>query len=252
MPFQFDLPAGVLLIASPFVGSFAATLGLRLCTGGDPLLGRSACDHCGATLGARELVPIASYALLRGRCRHCHGPIDPLHLTAELGAVLVPLSAMLVARGAELWFLCGLGWLLIAQSVADLRHLTLPDSLNLAILILGVASVATLAPGALPDALIGAVAGFVALAVIALLYEKLRGRAGLGLGDAKLLGGLGAWTGWFGLPSTVLIAAVAAGLTALGLRMLGRQVTATTEVPFGPFLALGAWIVVLRGPLAFG
>jgi leader peptidase (prepilin peptidase)/N-methyltransferase len=252
MPFEFDLHAGILLAAAPFVGSFAATLGLRLCTGRDALFGRSACDHCGMRLGPRDLVPIASYVLLRGRCRHCRAPIDALHLAAELAALLVPLSAMLVARGAELWFLCGLGWLLVAQTVADLRHLTLPDSLNLAILILGVASVSTLAPAALPDALIGSVAGFLVLAAIAFLYERLRGRAGLGLGDAKLLGGLGAWTGWFGLPSTVLIAAVAAGLAALGFRLLGGRVTGTTEIPFGPFLALGAWIVVLRGPLAFG
>lgn len=252
MPFGFDLNAVVLLVAAPFIGSFAATLGFRLCTGRDALFGRSACDSCGAPLGIRDLVPIASFALFRGRCRHCGGRIDPLHLAAELGAVLVPLTAMLVAGGAELWFLCGLGWLLVAQTVADLRYLTLPDSLNLAILALGIASLAVLAPAALPDALIGVAAGFLVLAAVALAYERLRGRAGLGFGDAKLLGALGAWTGWFGLPSTVLIAAVAAGLAALVFRLFGARVTATTEIPFGPFLALGAWVVVLHGPLAFG
>lgn len=252
MPSGFDLNILVLLVIAPFIGSFAATLGLRLCTDRDALLGRSACDHCAKPLGVRDLVPIGSFLWLRGRCRYCGGQIDPLHFAAELGALLVPLTAMLVVHGVELWFLCGLGWLLIAQTVADLRYLTLPDSLNLAILALGIAAVVTLAPTSLLDALIGAVAGFLVLVTVAFAYERLRGRAGLGLGDAKLLGALGAWTGWFGLPSTVLIAAVTAGIAALGFRLLGGRLTATTEIPFGPFLALGAWLVVLRGPLAFG
>lgn len=252
MSWNIDPNVLAALVVAPFVGSFAATLGLRLCTGGDALFGRSACDQCGTRLGISDLVPIVSFALSRGRCRHCGGRIDRLHLAAELGAPAVPLTAMLVASGPEFWFLCGLGWLLIAQAVADLRYLTLPDSLNLAIATLGIAALAVLAPDSLPDALIGIAAGFLSLAAVALLYERLRGRSGLGLGDAKLLGALGAWTGWLGLPSTVLIAAAAAGLAALGLRLLGRRVTATTEIPFGPFLALGAWIVVLRGPLAFG
>lgn len=252
MPSTLDPNLLAALIVAPFVGSFAATLGLRLSTGRDALFGRSACDHCGTPLGVRDLVPIASFALLRGRCGYCGGAIDPMHLVAELGAALVPLSAALVAEGAEFWLLCGLGWILIAQTVADLRHLTLPDSLNLAILALGFIALALLAPDSLADALIGVVAGFLSLAAVALLYERLRGRAGLGLGDAKLLGALGAWTGWFGLPSTVLIAAVAAGLAVVVVRLLGARVTATTEIPFGPFLALGAWIVILHGPLAFG
>lgn len=252
MSWNIDPHALAALVVAPFVGSFAATAGLRLCTGGDALFGRSACDQCGFRLGIRDLMPVASFALSRGRCRHCGGRIDPLHLMAELGAPVVPLTAMLVATGLELWFLCGLGWLLIAQTVADLRYFTLPDSLNLGIAALGLAALAVLAPGSLPDALIGIAVGFLSLAAVALLYERLRGRTGLGLGDAKLLGALGAWTGWLGLPSTVLIAAVTAGLAALGLRLLGKRVTATTEIPFGPFLALGAWIVVLHGPLAFG
>jgi leader peptidase (prepilin peptidase)/N-methyltransferase len=252
MPPQLELDALALLIIAPFIGSFVATLGLRLSTGRDALLGRSACDHCGTRLGARDLVPIASFVLLGGRCRHCGGHIDPLHFGAEIGALLVPLTAMLVASGAELWFLCGLGWLLIGQVVADLRHFTLPDSLNITILLLGLTSLVVLAPTALIDGVIGAVTGFVSLVIVALAYQRLRGREGLGLGDAKLLGALGVWTGWFGLPSTVLIAAVTAGVTALALRIAGIRITATTEIPFGAFLALGAWIVVLRGPLAFG
>lgn len=252
MPSTFDPSLLAALIVAPFVGSFAATLGLRLCTGRDAVFGRSACEQCGTRLGIRDLVPVASFAILRGRCRYCGNAIDPLHLAAELGALLVPLSAALVAEGTEFWLLCGLGWLLIAQAVADLRYLTLPDSLNLAILVLGFVALALLAPASLADALIGVVAGFLSLAAVALVYERLRGRTGLGLGDAKLLGALGAWTGWIGLPSTVLIAAVAAGLAILAVRLLGRRITATTEIPFGPFLALGAWIVILRGPLTFG
>jgi leader peptidase (prepilin peptidase)/N-methyltransferase len=249
---QIDINLAAAIVAAPFVGSFAATLGLRLCTGQDALFGRSACDRCGTRLGASDLVPILSFARSGGRCRACGGVIDPLHPAAELAAIAVPLAAAAVATGLEFWFLCTLGWLLIAQVVADLRHFLLPDSLNLAILGLGLAATWWLAPASLADALIGAAAGFVALAIVAVVYRRLRGRDGLGLGDAKLLGALGAWTGWYGLPSTVLIAALSATVMALALGLLGRRMTATTAIPFGPHLVLGGWIVVLCGPLAIG
>jgi leader peptidase (prepilin peptidase)/N-methyltransferase len=97
--------------------------------------------------------------------------------------------------------------------------------------------------------LIGAAAGFVAFAAVAEIYRRLRGRDGLGLGDAKLLAAAGAWLGWQALAGLVLIAAVI-GLAAVLVRSLaGRPMEPTSRIAFGPALAAAFWIVWLYGPL---
>ena len=85
--------------------------------------------------------------------------------------------------------------------------------------------------------------------MISLAYRGLRRREGLGLGDAKLLAAAGAWVGWVGLPSVVMLGAVFGLVTALAMRMTGREVGRVTELPFGPALALAFWLVWLYGPL---
>jgi leader peptidase (prepilin peptidase)/N-methyltransferase len=97
---------------------------------------------------------------------------------------------------------------------------------------------------------IGAAAGWLGFWLVARLYSALRRRAGLGGGDAKLMAAAGAWVGWQGLPSVILIGALAA-LAAVGVALiLRRPFTSTTPIPFGPFLALGLWVTWLYGPLA--
>ena len=81
------------------------------------------------------------------------------------------------------------------------------------------------------------------------VYRRIRGRIGLGMGDVKLFAALGCWTGWQGLPGIILHAALASLIWALLLRLAGRRITATTRLPFGPFLCLAGWLVWLYGPL---
>lgn len=98
--------------------------------------------------------------------------------------------------------------------------------------------------------------GFAVFAFIAKLYRRIRGRDGLGLGDAKLLGALGAWVGWQGLPTVVLYAAGAGLLWALARSLVrpGRfkPLDPKQRLPFGPFLCLAGWLVWLYGPLTPG
>ena len=102
------------------------------------------------------------------------------------------------------------------------------------------------------DQAIGAAAGFLALAGAAAAYRAMRKTEGLGLGDAKLLAAGGAWLGWAGLPSMLLIAALGA-LLFLGIERLAGQARAVDDpTPFGPFLAGGLWTVWLLGPLGLG
>jgi leader peptidase (prepilin peptidase)/N-methyltransferase len=128
----------------------------------------------------------------------------------------------------------------------------LPDILNLPLAAVGLAVAWMLGPGALGDAAIGAAAGFLTFAALAWAYRRLRGRDGLGLGDAKLAMAAGAWVSWTGLPTVVTLAALAALAMVLGRALAGRPVAPTEPVPFGPYLAAGLWLVWLYGPVNLG
>lgn len=187
--------------------------------------------------------------MLRGRCRHCGKRISPLYPVLELAAGVVVVWAAFLLEGWLFWATCGLGWTLLALAAIDLRSFILPDRLTLPLIAAGFAVAYAIDPAQLPDHLIGAATGFGLLYLIGWLYRRIRGRAGLGLGDAKLLAAAGAWLGWAALPSVLLIAAVTALLGVAVWRLSGRTLVAADPVPFGAFLAFGFWIVWLYGPL---
>jgi len=237
------------VLASPFIGSFLGLLVTRLPAGRPVAGGRSICDQCGHTLGPLDLVPIASWLALRGRCRHCGAKITALPLVIELGAVLVALWAASVSDGLALWAGCILGWTLLALAAIDFRDGILPDVLTLPLIVLGLVATYFLSPWQMPDSAIGAAAGFGVFALIRWLYRRLRGREGLGLGDAKLLAASGAWVAWDGLPSVVLIGAAAGLAIALITALREGQLTLNQRIAFGPALCLGTWLVWLYGPI---
>lgn len=231
------------------IGSFAATVVVRMPEGRSALVGRSACDGCGRALKAWELLPLASYLLARSRCRTCGGAIDPIHPQIEIAAMLIgAVSAALLppvlALTAALF-----GWTLLVLAALDLRHFWLPDRI---VLPLGVAGLAVnaggIGPGIVPAA-IGAAAGFGILWAVGAAYQALRKRRGLGGGDPKLLGAIGAWVGWAPLPFVLLGAALLGIVLVLLDRLRGTKVEATTRVAFGALLAAAAWpawVLVLR------
>jgi leader peptidase (prepilin peptidase)/N-methyltransferase len=237
-------PVAAVLI-SPFIGSFLGVLILRLPDGRPVATSRSACDQCGRRLSARDLVPFLSYLLSRGRCRHCGAAIGWFPVAAEAAAAGVAGWAAAVTDGPDVWLACLLGWTLLTAAWIDLRTMILPDVLTLPLLVAGLIITAAISPDALADHALAAVLGYLALFATARGYRRLRGREGLGLGDAKLLAALGAWLGLSGLP-IVLVLAACSGLLAAGLATLfGRRVTAATAIPFGPFLAATGWLTWL-------
>jgi leader peptidase (prepilin peptidase)/N-methyltransferase len=155
-------------------------------------------------------------------------------------AVMLPPNYLL---GATLL----LGWVLLALSIVDFLALRLPDVLTLPLTAAGLLLSVYLPEGRPLTHLIGAAAGFFSLYGIALLYSSLRGREGLGLGDAKLAAAAGAWLGWQTLPFVVLIAC-AAGFVWIGLAVMLRGRTALQEeIAFGVPLSLAIWLVWLYG-----
>jgi leader peptidase (prepilin peptidase) / N-methyltransferase len=235
--------------AAPFIGSFLATIVLRLPQGRSVLLGRSQCPECHHRLGPLDLVPILSWILLRGRCRHCGAPIATTYPAIESAAVAVALWAATVASGMTLLMGCILGWTLLALAIIDWRSYELPDALTAALLIFGIIAAVAEHPIHIVNCAIGAVSGFAAFAAIAIFYRRWRKRDGLGWGDAKLLGGLGCCTGWAALPSIIFLASATALALIVGLRLVGKRISLVDRVPFGPFLAFAGWIVWLYGPL---
>jgi leader peptidase (prepilin peptidase)/N-methyltransferase len=174
--------------------------------------------------------------------------VSPRLVPAAL-ALAVPLWAGLVlADWLTLAATCLLGWLLLAAAVVDFRCLRLPDPLILPLMPLGL--LASWHDGLPPtDAVLGLIAGGGGFVLLNAAYRCWRHRDGLGRGDAKLLGAAGAWLGWAALPSVVLIGASLALVWLLPRAWRGHRLTATTVLPFGPFLAAGLWLVWLYGPL---
>jgi leader peptidase (prepilin peptidase) / N-methyltransferase len=236
------------LLAAPFVGSFLSVLVVRLPLAEPVVVGRSRCPACGHRLGPLELLPVLSWLLRGGRCHYCRSAISWLYPAMELAAVMVVLWAAVVVDGWLLWVTCLLGWALLALAASDLRDMILPDALTLPLLPAGLAAAAWLDPALLPNHLIGAVAGFAVLYGINAAYRCLRGRDGLGLGDAKLLAAAGAWLGWQALPSVLLIAASTALAGAVAAGLAGHHLTANVALPFGAFLCLAFWVVWLHAP----
>jgi leader peptidase (prepilin peptidase)/N-methyltransferase len=238
-----------LVVVAPFIGSFLGLLIRRLPEGSPIARGRSRCDACGATLRARDLVPILSWLMVRARCRYCNQPLGWFYPGVELAALAVALAAVLLDGGQGAWLDCVVGWWLLALGWIDLRSWLLPDALTLPLIIAGLAAAFLFSPDQLIDRALGAALGYLSLIAIAALYRALRGREGLGGGDAKLLAASGAWLGAAALPQVVLLAALSALATAACLRPAGIRLGIHSALPFGPFLALATWVLWLLGPL---
>jgi leader peptidase (prepilin peptidase) / N-methyltransferase len=232
------------------VGSFCGLVSLRLPQGRPVILGRSACDGCKRTLQPWRLVPLLSFALSRGRCASCGDPIPVRYPLLEAGcAALGVLSGWLQPSPADAVLTAVLLWTLLLIALVDAEHFWLPDSLTLPLGAFGFLAATLLERTTLRDSLIGAVAGFASLWLLARLYRALRDRDGLGGGDPILFAACGAWVGWQGLPS-VLLWACAAGLAlVLTLLLFRREVSGATRLPFGVFLAVGAALTWCAGPL---
>jgi leader peptidase (prepilin peptidase)/N-methyltransferase len=237
------------VLLAPFIGSFLGVLILRLPEGRPVALARSACDRCGHRLGARDMIPLISYALSRGRCRYCAEAIGLLPLNIEIAALAVAAWAAAVVPSNEIWPACMFGWVLLTAAWIDLRTMILPDVLTLPLLLAGLIVTELTNPDALLENGLAAAFGYLLLFAVAWTYRMLRNRDGLGMGDAKLLAALGAWLGLTELPAVLLMASCL-GLVAAGVGALaGKRMTAATAIPFGPFLALAGWLSFLYAGL---
>lgn len=183
------------------------------------------------------------------------GPVDMPRWTARLpmlalgGAVLGVWSGLGHASPAGAILSALFGWQLLLIAVVDAEHFWLPDRLTFPLAATGLVAAALLEEHRLVDAVIGASAGFAVLWALAVAYRRVRGRDGLGGGDPFLLGAIGAWVGWEGLPAVLLWAGLAGLSVVAGRAAGGRPLSAADRLPFGVFLAIGGWLTWSLGPL---
>jgi leader peptidase (prepilin peptidase)/N-methyltransferase len=226
------------------VGSFLNVLIHRLPRGESVAVPASHCPACGADIRVYDNVPLISWILLRGRCRDCKAGISARYPAIELANGALWSLAFLRARSfvdlAEMLLLLSS---CIALLAIDAEFQLLPDAITLPGTAIGLALAAFPGGRSFLSALLGAAIGAGALWLVRFVYEKLQGVEGMGLGDVKMLGMVGAFLGPWGVLLTVLLGSVAGSV--IGLAMLAiRRGDMKTRLPFGVFLALGAMVSV--------
>lgn len=233
---------GLLAVAAGLLGaivaSFINALSFRWGTGVSILHGRSRCMRCGHTLGAADLVPVFSYVFLRARCRYCGSSISWQYPLVEcVGALLgvVVFFAHQEPSSFAFWFVV---WMvLLFVTVYDIKHTVIPWSCSIALALLGLASILLFGT---PDVL-----SFVAGPVLALpltFISAISWGRWMGWGDGALMLGLGWLLGLTAGLTALMLGfwiGAAVGIAALAV---SKRYKMNSEVPFAPFLILGAFV----------
>lgn len=244
---------------NPTLIIFAAVLGLvigsflNVCIYRLPLMKSiihppSSCPSCGQRIRFYDNIPLISYLLLWGKCRSCGHPI-PIHYPLVEAMMGLLSTALFVSLGPSPQYIMMLLFSasLVTISFIDLHHKIIPDVISLPGIVVGLGySFFPVAPVHWVDALIGTVGGGGFLFVVAITFEWLTGKEGMGFGDVKLMAMIGAWMGWRALPFVILLSSLS-GILIGGISLLATRQGMRTRIPFGPFLALGALVYFFFG-----
>jgi len=214
---------------------------------------RSSCPSCNHAIAWFDNVPIVSYLLLRGSCRHCGVRIPIRYPLIEAATGLVSwlvFNRFGLGPTYFVYFLYSAS--LLAVSVIDLEHRIIPDEISLSGIVIGLL-LAAMTPVVemldgitFLDAVIGLLLGGGSLLLLAMAYEAVRKQEGMGGGDIKLLAMIGAFTGWKGVVFTVFGGSLFASVVGITL-MVVRRSNGQVPIPFGPFLSGASFVYVLAG-----
>jgi leader peptidase (prepilin peptidase)/N-methyltransferase len=230
------------------LGSFMNVCIYRIPLGKSIVTPASACPNCGERVRAYDNIPLVSYLVLLGRCRHCRHPISWRYPAVEGLTGLLSL-ALFIRYGLSYQYFLFLLFTadLVTISFIDLQHKIIPDVLSLPGIILGWGASLILLHISWLDSLIGLIAGGGVLFLVAFVYEHITGREGMGGGDIKLLAMIGAWMGWKPLPFVLLVSSFTGAVFGL-VFLLAAGKGYRVRIPFGPFLSMGAIAVFFFGP----
>jgi leader peptidase (prepilin peptidase)/N-methyltransferase len=244
-------PQVIALMLGCILGSFYNVVIYRLPAGQSIVQPGSRCPSCGNAIAAYDNIPMMSYLLLGGKCRRCKAPISVRYPLIEgisgLLALLLFRRYGLHPQLAIEFIFCSL---LLIIAMIDLDTFLIPDILSLSGIVLGLAFSFFTPRLSWSDSLLGIILGGGILYVIATGYALLRHKEGMGGGDIKLLGMIGAFVGWQGVAFTILVSSVSGMLIALPMMWRSGKGLGSA-IPYGPFLAFGAVAYIFWGRLFF-
>ncbi len=234
-------------IIGAIFGSFGNVVIYRMPQGMSVVTPRSRCQSCKKLVAWYDNIPIVSWFLLRGKCRHCGASFSIRYPLVEFLMACLFCACFLYYGWS--WFL--LEYLififgLVVCTFIDFDHMILPDEFTLSGIVLGLTG-SLLNPGrSFTESLIGIAIGGGFLWLIATLYFLATKKEGMGGGDVKLLAWIGAILGWKAIPFVIMLSSITGSVVGIAIA-LRSQGGLKTAIPFGPYLALGALFYILGG-----
>lgn len=234
------------------IGSFLNVVIYRLPRDESVVKPRSFCPECSHPIAWYDNIPLLSFLFLRGRCRHCRKEISPRYFLVELLTAALALATFAVSGELPPFLVYFIFFVapMIAVVFIDLEHRIIPNEISLGLIPIGLAIRFWSAPAGLGwnaclEGVIGLLVGGGFFWLVAFLFEKIKKREGLGGGDIKLMAAFGALFGWEGVLFIMLISSIAGSVIGAGVVLVKKD--RHYQIPFGPFLVLGAALYFFFG-----
>ena len=246
----------LIFILGVSLGSFANVCIYRLPKNKQIVSGRSFCPRCKKKLNWFDNLPIISYLFLSGKCRKCKKIIPLRYLVVE---IITGITFLLIHINFNnfltIIFLSILSLLFIIIFFIDLENFIIPDSLNFSIMALALfknflPNFNTSFIHEINQSIIGGMVGYLSIWLIIYLYKVIKKIEGMGLGDAKLMAGIGLLFGWQSVPFVLFVSSIL-GLIFVVPSLIKKQKTMRTEIPFGPFIIAACLIYFAQGDLLY-
>ena len=230
------------------VGSFLNVCIYRLPRDESILFPPSHCPHCGKPVRLYDNIPIVSYVILRGKCRHCKEAISARYPIVETISGLLSM-ALVMKYGLTLHLILLLLFVfsLIIITFIDLDYQIIPDILSIPGIFAGICASFFIPMAYWIDSILGILLGGGFLFIIAITYKWVTHREGMGGGDIKLLAMVGAWLGWKAIPF-ILFSSSFIGALIGGISLLLSRKSLRYKIPFGPFISIASIIYIFFGP----
>jgi leader peptidase (prepilin peptidase) / N-methyltransferase len=238
----------IIFIFGLCIGSFLNVCICRLPANKSIVFPGSACPDCGTSIRAYDNIPLLSYIWLKGRCRQCSTRIPLRYPTVEImGGAFAVLAYLKFGFTWEALIYYGFVAALLIITFIDIDYQIIPDIISLPGIPLGFAASFAIPGLTYSASLLGILVGGGMLYLIAWGYHLITKKEGMGGGDIKLLGMIGAFIGWQGVLFTIFVASAVGTISGL-LVMMRQKEGLKLAIPFGPFLSIGAIAYVFMGP----
>ncbi len=234
------------------LGSFANVCIYRLPKNKQIISGRSFCPKCKKKIIWYDNLPLISFLFLNGKCRKCNKVISPRYFIVELITGFIFLLILLSSDNlSSIIFLSILSLIFVIIFFIDLENFIIPDSLNFSIMVLGllknfIPNFNTSLIHEINQSIIGGIVGYLSIWLIIFLYKTFKKIDAMGLGDAKLMAGIGLLFGWQSIPFVLFVSSIL-GLIFVVPSLIKKQKTMRTEIPFGPFIIVACLIYFAYG-----